>query len=167
MINWNFISCNIFIKKKIMMSYVLLLMLILYTINSEKLCKYEQNLKHKRSHLWLMRAVMVVSLQKTIHSPPKWVIIFYLSAITNSFPLFLNKTDCNIQRYRYLQDWRSSSNHFFDRSKPSKSQTARMMTSDSNFHIRRLLQFLLSYILMNINNNFLTLNYSQSVRSIH
>lgn len=59
-----------------MMSYVLLLMLILYTINSEKLCKYEQNLKHKRSHLWLMRAVMVVSLQKTIHSPPKWVIIF-------------------------------------------------------------------------------------------
>lgn len=112
MINWNFISCNIFIKKKIMMSYVLLLMLILYTINSEKLCKYEQNLKHKRSHLWLMRAVMVVSLQKTIHSPPKWVIIFYLSAITNIFPLFLNKTDCNIQRYRYWQDWRSSSNHF-------------------------------------------------------
>lgn len=88
MINWNFISCNIFIKKKIMMSYVLLLMLILYTINSEKLCKYEQNLKHKRSYLWLMRAVMVVSLQKTIHSPPKWVIIFLIFLQLRIFSLY-------------------------------------------------------------------------------
>lgn len=75
-------------KKKIMMSYVLLLMLILFTINSEKLCKYEQNLKHKRSHLWLMRAVMVVSLQKTIHRPPKWVIIFFIFLQLRIFSLY-------------------------------------------------------------------------------